>query len=121
MKFLAVLIRQLNVILNNCEISYAAEIDSGFEIYHSVGIVIGSVKIGKGFTIFQNVTIGKNTNSKNYPTIGNNVTLYTGSVVIGDIIIGDNSIVGANTVVTRDMPNNSKAIGSKALITSFNN
>lgn len=52
----------------------------------------------------------------NPPTIGNNVFIGTGAVVIGPINIGDNEIIGANTVVTKDVPANCYAVGSPAII-----
>lgn len=114
LKPIAIIARQLNIILNNCEISYNAEIGLGFKIYHAFGIVIGDAKIGEKFAVFQNTTVGKNVNHSQYPIIGDNVTMYTGSVIVGAIVIGDNVSVGANTVVTKDVPGNSSLIGAKA-------
>jgi len=76
---------------------------------HPVGIVISkNVEIGRNCTVYQNVTIGtKHGGSKVerlYPVIGNNVRIYAGSVVVGDVSIGDSSVVGANSVVTKDIP-----------------
>lgn len=68
---------------------------------HPLGIVIGEgVKIGKSCTIYQGVTIGRlNKETSAYPRIGNNVTIYTGAVIIGDITIGDDCIIGAGCIV----------------------
>jgi|EPASupsiteSAE347_1022098.scaffolds.fasta_scaffold07562_3 Serine acetyltransferase len=114
---IAIIIKHFNIILNNCEIAYQADIGTGFRINHAIGIVMSSCKIGENFTIFQNSTIGKNDNcldkERCTPIIGNNVTCYTGCVVGGAIEIGDNVKIGANSVVLKDVPSNSTVIGSK--------
>lgn len=81
---------------------------------HPVGIVIGKgVSLGYDCQIYQNVTIGlRHEKASKYPKIGNNVTIYANSVIIGDIEIGDNSIIGASTVLTQSVPPNSIVAGS---------
>lgn len=86
---------------------------------HPVGIVIGmKVKIGMNCEIYQNVTIGTKDTSDflngKYPEIGNNVIIYPNSLIIGDIKIGDNSIIGAGSVVLSDVPPNSIFAGNPA-------
>lgn len=56
---------------------------------------------------------------KGRPTIGNNVTIYTGAVVVGNISIGDNVIIAANAVVRNDVPNNVLVAGVPAKIVKF--
>ncbi|WP_052811644.1 serine O-acetyltransferase [Vibrio renipiscarius] len=72
---------------------------------HPIGIVIGKgVLLGKNCVIYQGVTIGKsNAHSDFYPVIGSNVTIYTGAVIIGNINIGDNCVIGAGRVVSRSL------------------
>jgi len=85
---------------------------------HPVGIVIHpNVKIGKNCTIFQNVTVGSSriTNSE-VPTIGNNVTIYANATIFGNIKIGNNVTIGAGSVVFRDIPDNTTAVGNPAQI-----
>lgn len=82
------------------------------------GIFISEhAKIGKNCVIFQKVTIGANTilNSKGYgyPTIGNNVYIGAGAKIIGNVRIGDNCRIGANTVVTKDMKPNTLAVSQE--------
>jgi len=118
-----VLVQGFNVVLNGCEISFAAKIGSGFKMQHTVGIVIGhEVIAGSNLNIYQNVTIGKRKghylNGREYPIIGNNVTLYPGSVIIGPITIGDNVVIGANAVVINNVISNSIAIGIPAKVIS---
>lgn len=86
---------------------------------HPVGIVIGmKVKMGMNCEIYQNVTIGtkETADFKNgkYPEIGNNVIIYPNSLIIGNIKIGDNSIIGAGSVVLSDVPPNSVFAGNPA-------
>lgn len=110
------IIRTKLIFKRNCEISFQAEIGNHFILAHPVSVVIGAgVVIKNNVTIFQNVTIGSHgkgkLEQKKYPTIENNVTIYAGAVIIGGITIGENSIVGANTVVNIDVPPNSIAVG----------
>ena len=84
---------------------------------HPIGIVIGfKVSMGYDCQIYQNVTIGAkdtaNYRTANYPKIGNNVTIYPNTVIIGDISIGDNAIIGAGTIVRADIPANCVAYGN---------
>lgn len=85
---------------------------------HPVGIVIGKgVKIGNKCTVYQNVTIGsKNNLGQNYPKIGDNVTIYANSCIFGDVIIGDNVIIGACSLINKDIPSNSIVAGNPAKI-----
>ena len=89
---------------------------------HPLGIVVATNgEIGKNCTIYQNVTIGaKNKNlaylPEHFPKIGNNVTIYAGACVVGGITIGDNVVIGANAVVTQDVPENSYAVGNPVKI-----
>lgn len=95
-------------------IPYKTEIDSGFRITHSGGIVVHSqCKIGKNFTLSQGVTLGHTNRGRRRgcPVIGNNVYVGPGAKIIGHITIGDNVAVGANCVVTKDVPDNSVIVG----------
>ena len=86
---------------------------------HPVGIVINQfATIGKNCTIYQNVTIGKGKyNEKiksDVPVIGNNVTIYANSVIIGGVTIGDNAVIGAGSVVLKDVEANTVVAGNPA-------
>lgn len=101
-----------------CYINFKSLIGENFVLPHPIGIVIGSgVTIGNNATIYQNVTLGQN-NGK-YPKLGNNVIIYPGSVIIGDVELGDNVIVGANSVVTHSFPENSIIAGNPAKIINY--
>ena len=84
-----------------------------------MGLVIGeTAEIGDDCLIYHGVTLGgtgKET-GKRHPTIGNNVLIGTGAKVLGPITIGDNSRVAANSVVLRDIPENSTAVGIPARV-----
>lgn len=80
---------------------------------HPQNIIIGSkVRIGENCTIYHDVTIGQNRGK--YPTIGNNVIIYPGAKVFGDIYVADFAIIGANSVVQRDIPPNAIFAGIPA-------
>lgn len=78
---------------------------------------MGVAKIGRNVSILQNVTIGKRGDSSPEGTIiYNNVSFGAGAVVLGPLTVGENSSIGANSVVLRDVPPNSVAIGAPARI-----
>lgn len=104
-KLLAVYLRNSNIKKYGVEFGLTSRIKGGLNIHHINGIVIGEgVRIGRNFNLFQQVTIGKKQGG--YPTIGDNVWVYPGAKVIGNIKIGDNAIIGANAVVIKDITNN---------------
>lgn len=74
-------------------------------IQHGYATIIAPRSIGRNCWVNQCVTIGY-TNETECPTIGNNVTIYAGAKILGDVVIGDNSIVAANAVVVNDVPPN---------------
>lgn len=103
--------------LCSCEIYYSNQIGEGFYIFHGVGTIIGSRnKIGKGFKIYQNVTIGHRSANAIGNIIGDNVTCYAGAKILGENEIGSNTIIGANTVVTKSIPSNSVVYGNPLVI-----
>lgn len=79
-----------------------------------MGVVIGeTAEIGDDVTLFQGVTLGGTVweKVKRHPTIGNNVVIGTGAKVLGPVKIGDNTKIGANSVVIHDVPPNSIVVG----------
>lgn len=90
----------------SCEIYFNNEIGEGFYVAHGAGTVIGSRNtIGKGFIIHQGCTIGHKKNGGGAgTTIGDNVTVYANSSIIGALTIGNNVVIGSHLLVTQDLP-----------------
>lgn len=103
--------------LTGVEIHPGATIGRRFFIDHGMGVVIGeTAEIGDGVMLYHGVTLGGQvlTQTKRHPTLGDNVTVGAGAKVLGPITIGEGSAVGANAVVTKDVPPNCIAIGIPA-------
>lgn len=97
------------------EIHPGAVIGRRVVIDHGSGVVVGATAvIGDDVLMYHQVTLGasQNTTAKRHPTIGSNVILGAGSKIIGDITIGDNSFVGANAVVTKNVGPYSTVVGT---------
>lgn len=110
----------------NLVLSKRAIIGNNLELVHPIGIVIGAhVVIGDNVKIFQNVTIGGarlgDAVDKKMPRIGEGSTIFSGAVIVGDVSIGKNCIVGANSVVTSSVPDDSVAVGVPARIINSKN
>lgn len=101
------------VLKKSCDISFNAVIGKKLRLAHPTSVVIGSGSILKNnIVIYQNVTLGSNgKHEKTYPVIENGVIIYASSTIIGGVTIGENSIIGANTLVNIDVPPNSFAVG----------
>lgn len=121
-KMLAKLIEKLIHRWCYCEISTTADIGSGFSIYHPFGLVVGTdVQAGRNLTLSMDVVLGGNIGKQRpdgsvKPILGDNVNIGAGSKVVGPINIGNNCIVGANSVVTKSMPANSIIAGVPAQV-----
>jgi serine O-acetyltransferase len=99
------------------------KIGSGFYIGHFGGIVINEKSvIGKNCNISHGVTIGQANRGKNkgYPVLGDNIYIGPGAKIIGAITIGNNVAIGANCVVTKNVPDNSVVVGVPGQIISTN-
>lgn len=108
-----------------CYLSFKSKISPDCKFIHPVGIVIGEgVVVGAGCQIYQEVTLGaarKNEYGENrYPLVGKNVVLFAGAKVIGGISIGDGAVVGANSVVIKDVPCESIVAGVPAKVLRIN-
>lgn len=104
------------------DIHPGANLASPLFIDHGTGIVVGETTIsGKNFKIYQGVTLGalslkcgsKLKGCKRHPTIGENVVIYAGASILGDISIGNNVTIGSNVFITESIPDNVKVSFSK--------
>lgn len=109
------------LIRNHLEMKYSITVDERcqigkhFRVDHFHGVVIGpGAVLGNYCKLYQQVTIGQREGK--FPKIGNHVTIYSGAKIIGDVEIGDYSIIGANAVVNKDVPPNSVVAGVPAKV-----
>ena len=118
------IISQFSRFLTGIEIHPKAKIGKNLFIDHGMGVVIGETsEIGDNVTIYHMVTLGGTSPSinsdsqrqiKRHPTLMNNVVIGSGAQILGPVIVGENAKVGANAVVTKDVPNNAVMIGIPA-------
>lgn len=90
------------------------KIGGGMQLAHPYSTILNAEKIGQNVYVNHLVTLGEKDGKK--PTIGNNVQLHAGCIIIGGVIIGDNAIIGAGAVVVKDVPQNGIAVGNPARI-----
>lgn len=112
--FRARLISQRAVRRTGIEIHPGAQIGKGLFIDHGNGVIIGETTIiGDNCTLYQGVTLGGTgkEQGKRHPTLGNNVMVSAGAKVLGSFKIGDNSKIGAGSVVLEEVPPNSTVVG----------
>ncbi|MET3197078.1 serine O-acetyltransferase [Bacillus sp. OAE603] len=112
--FIARSISQFARFLTGIEIHPGAKIGRRFFIDHGAGVVIGETcEIGDDVTIYQGVTLGGTgkEKGKRHPTLLNGVLVATGAKVLGSITVGENAKIGANSVVLKDVPNNTTVVG----------
>ena len=118
------IISQFSRFLTGIEIHPKAKIGKNLFIDHGMGVVIGETsEIGDNVTIYHMVTLGGispsiNSDSqrqiKRHPTLMDNVVVGSGAQILGPVVIGENAKIGANAVVTKDVPNNAVMIGIPA-------
>jgi serine O-acetyltransferase len=102
---------------HGCSIAPTSRLHGGLVMPHPRGITIGpGAVIGPGSWIFQNVTIGGTAGRAGMPCIGQGARVYCGAVIVGPIVIGDHVAVGANAVVTKDVPSDSLVRVARATV-----
>lgn len=104
-------------VLTGVDIHPGARLGRRLFIDHAIGVVIGeTAEVGEDVVLFHGVTLGgvAMTPGKRHPTVGSHVMIGAGAKVLGPIRLGDDSKVGANAVVTKDVPDGSVAIGVPA-------
>jgi serine O-acetyltransferase len=112
---------ELTRILTGVEIHPGAVLGTGLFIDHATGVVIGeTAEIGDDVTIYHGVTLGGTgrDTGKRHPTIGDRVTVGAGAKVLGPIKVGDDSRIGANAVVVKDVPSSAVVVGVPGQIVS---
>jgi len=118
-KRIARIIMGINQILTNIDIHPAAQIGRRVFIDHGVGVVIGETTIIEDdVLIYQGVTLGgvSLTHGKRHPTIKKGAVIGAGAKVLGNIVIGEHAKIGANSVVVKEVPECSTAVGIPAHI-----
>jgi len=118
------IISQLSRFFTGIEIHPKAKIGKNLFIDHGMGVVIGETsEISDNVTIYHNVTLGgispsinsnEQRNSKRHPTLKDNVVVGSGAQILGPVIIGKNSLIGANAVITKDVAEKSIMVGNPA-------
>lgn len=96
----------------------SSKIEGGLFVEHGFSSIICPKHIGKNCWINQQVTVG-HTSIDDCPTIGDNVRICTGAIVIGNVHIGDNSTIGAGAVVVKDVPANAVVVGVPAKVVKY--
>src|SRR5262245_52799759 len=102
------------------EIHPAAKLGPGLFIDHGMGVVIGeTAETGRNVTIYQGVSLAGTSlkREKRHPTLGDNVVVGAGAKIIGGFTIGENSRIGAGSVVVREVPPNSVVVGVPGRVT----
>jgi len=121
---IARIVSQFSRFLTGIEIHPAAKIGKNFFIDHGMGVVIGETsEIEDNVTLYHSVTLGgisPSINSgeqrgiKRHPTLKNNVVVGSGAQILGPVIVGEFAKIGANAVVTRDVPEHAIMVGFPA-------
>ena len=121
---LARIISQFSRFLTGIEIHPNAKIGKNLFIDHGMGVVIGETSdIGDNVTIYHMATLGgiapsinsdNQRNIKRHPTLKENVVVGSGAQILGPVVVGKNSKIGANAVVTKDVPENAVMVGIPA-------
>ncbi|MBF0387615.1 MAG: serine O-acetyltransferase [Candidatus Omnitrophica bacterium] len=113
-------ISQVARIFTGIEIHPGAVIGDGLLIDHGTGVVIGETAVvGNNVTLYQGVTLGGTgkESGKRHPTLGDNIVVGAGAKILGNIVIGDHTYVGANAVVLQSVPPNATVVGVPGYVT----
>ena len=124
LQFFAKVISYLGRLITGIEIHPGSKIGARFFIDHGMGVVIGETSdIGDNVTIYHMATLGgispsvnsnEQRNIKRHPTLKDNVVVGSGAQILGPVTVGKNAKIGANAVVTKDVPENAVMVGIPA-------
>lgn len=117
---LAGIVKQFNQFLTGADLAWQARVGGGVIFFHPVGVVVGPhVTLGKNCTFQQGVTLGgkggRRSDPRDSPVLGDDVALGSGAKVVGPVHVGDRARIGANAVVTKDIPSDCIAVGIPAV------
>lgn len=116
---LVLIYRVINRVVEWCTgitILHSTEVGRRVHIWHHSGIIINARSIGNEVVIRQNTTIGERYDGSALPVIENNVDIGCGAVILGNIVVGEYSSIGANSVVLHDVPSRAAVAGIPARI-----
>jgi serine O-acetyltransferase len=122
-RFMARFVSQISRFLTGIEIHPGAKIGRRLFIDHGMGVVIGeTAEVGDDVLIYHQVTLGGTGKEccKRHPTVKNGVTIAAGAKVLGNIIIGENAKIGANSVVLKNVPSDATVVGIPARVVRIN-
>lgn len=119
MRRLFALLKKVFLVGTNCELPAPAFKGGGIHLPHMNGIIVsGGARVGSNCTIFHQVTLGiaSVSGKEGAPIVGNNVLIGAGAKLIGSIKIGDDVRIGANAVITKDVPAGATVVGMNKII-----
>ena len=119
LRFIPRFISAIGLFLTGIDIHPGATLKRRVFIDHGIGVVIGETAIvGDDVLIYQQVTLGgvSTTKGKRHPTVENGVVIGAGAKILGNITLGENAKVGANSVVVKDVPSDCTAVGIPARV-----
>ena len=104
------------------ELRPKTRIGPGLSIYHGVGLVVNDhAVLGRNVTLRNGVTIGHQISGGGTPTIGDNVSIGAGAILLGEIHVGDRAVIGAGAVLTKSVPAGAVVVGNPAKVIKIDN
>lgn len=114
LRHLGYLLKRIGSIGSGCDFPHGFSCGAGIKLPHMNGVIVSSqASLGKGCKLYHQVTLGISESSvkRGAPSIGNNCVIGAGAKIIGPVRIGNNVKIGANAVVTKDVPSDCTVVG----------